>query len=69
MKPLSTKSLTVLEFLRGFILKNHYPPTYEEIRAGLGLSNKSLVDYYLETLEEHQLITRQRFKSRRITIC
>lgn len=41
----------VLDFIRQFIAEKHYPPTYEEIRVGCGMSSKSLVDYHLNHLE------------------
>ena len=49
----------VLNFIRQFIAENHYAPTYEEIRIGLGMSTKSLVDYHLNHLEAAGYITRR----------
>ncbi len=60
MKPLTTKQQAILSFIQEFMLKHHYPPTYEEIRCGLGLSTKSLVDYHLTALEEAGFISRDR---------
>jgi repressor LexA len=60
MKPLTTKQQAILNFIQDFMTKHHYPPTYEEIRCGLGLSTKSLVDYHLTALEEAGLISRDR---------
>ncbi len=60
MKPLTTKQQAILSFIQDFMAKHHYPPTYEEIRCGLGLSTKSLVDYHLTALEEAGLISRDR---------
>ena len=68
MKPLSNKSRAVLAYIQDFIGKYRYPPTYEEIRQGVGLSSKSLVDYHLTALEEHKLITRQPQKPRGIKL-
>lgn len=51
MKTLTTKQQTMLSFIERFMTERHYPPTYEEIRVGLGLSTKSLVDYHLNALE------------------
>lgn len=48
----------VLEFVEGFVDENGYPPTYDEIRAAVGLSSKSHVDYYLQALEDEGLIRR-----------
>jgi SOS-response transcriptional repressor LexA len=41
----------IKEFIVAFMARQHYAPTVEEIRAGCGLSTKSLVDYHLNVLE------------------
>jgi repressor LexA len=51
MKTLTAKQQAMLSFIEQFMTERHYPPTYEEIRVGLGLSTKSLVDYHLNALE------------------
>ena len=60
MKPLTSKQQAILNFIQDFMARHHYPPTYEEIRCGLGLSTKSLVDYHLTALEAAGLISRDR---------
>jgi repressor LexA len=60
MKPLTTKQQAILNFIQDFMARHHYPPTYEEIRSGLGMSTKSLVDYHLTALEEAGVIRRDR---------
>lgn len=55
---ISDKQREMLAFIENFIAENGYPPTYEEIRLGLGISTKSLVNYHLEALEEAALLTR-----------
>ncbi len=64
MKPLTSKQQAILNFIEEFVATRHYPPTYEEIRAGLGLSTKSLVDYHLTALEEAGYIRRDRLTPR-----
>ena len=64
MKPLTNKQQAILNFIEEFVATRHYPPTYEEIRAGLGLSTKSLVDYHLTALEEAGYIRRDRLTPR-----
>jgi repressor LexA len=49
----------VLRFIELFMEENGYPPTYEEIRESVGLSSRSHVDYYVESLEEAKLIERK----------
>jgi|Deesub1362B_J571_1020462.scaffolds.fasta_scaffold09698_1 repressor LexA len=58
MKGLSERQKEMLDFIRDFIRKKGYPPTYEEIRRFLGLSTKSLVDYHLKALQEKGYISR-----------
>jgi repressor LexA len=60
MKPLTTRQQAILDFIQDFMARQHYPPTYEEIRCGLGLSTKSLVDYHLTALEQAGFISRDR---------
>jgi repressor LexA len=49
----------VLRFVQFFTEENGYPPTYEEIMESVGLSSKSHVDYYVESLEAAKLIERK----------
>jgi repressor LexA len=55
---LSDKQEAMLAFIEGFVDQNGYPPTYEEIKQGLNISTKSLVDYHLDVLENAACITR-----------
>jgi repressor LexA len=48
---LSEQQSRILGFIEDFVEENGYPPTYEEIRAALGMSTKSLVYHHLEALE------------------
>ena len=55
---ISDKQGEMLAFIEDFVSQHGYPPTREEIRVGLNISTKSLVNYHLEALEEAALITR-----------
>ena len=46
----------VLRFVGEFVRDYGYAPTYDEIRASVGLSSKSHVKYYLTLLEGEGLI-------------
>ncbi len=48
---ISSKQQAMLDFIEEFVSDRGYPPTYEEIRVGMNLSTKSLVDYHLTALE------------------
>ncbi len=65
---ISTKQSEMLAFIEGFIESNGYPPTYEEIRVGLGASSKSLVNHHLEALENAGLLTRTPNRPRSIRL-
>jgi repressor LexA len=54
----SDKQREMLAFIEEFMDEHGYPPTYEEIRVGLQISTKSLVNYHLEALESAGSITR-----------
>jgi repressor LexA len=55
---ISDKQKQMLAFIENFVGKNGYPPTHEEIRTGLKISTKSLVNYHLEALEGAALLSR-----------
>lgn len=48
----------MLAFIEDFVEKHGYPPTHEEIRVGLDISTKSLVNYHLAALQEAELLSR-----------
>jgi len=55
---ISDKQREMLAFIEEFVDEHGYPPTYEEIRTGLRISTKSLVNYHLDVLENSGLLTR-----------
>ena len=55
---ISEKQREMLAFIEDFVDKHGYPPTYEEIRVGLDISTKSLVNYHLDALQSAELLTR-----------
>lgn len=55
---ISNKQRRMLAFIEDFVGENGYPPTYEEIRVGLNISSKSLVNYHLDALENAALLSR-----------
>jgi repressor LexA len=65
---LSKRQQKVLDFLKDYIGEYGYPPTVREIGEGVGISSTSLVSYYLDGLEEHEMITRHASISRGIRL-
>jgi repressor LexA len=55
---ISDKQAEMLAFIKKFAALHGYPPTYEEIKNGLKISSKSLVNYHLAALENAQLLSR-----------
>ena len=65
---ISDKQKQMLAFIENFMEDNRYPPTLEEIRLGLNISSKSLVNYHLEALESAAILSRSPHKSRGIRL-
>lgn len=65
---ITEKQIALLNFIRGFVAKNTYPPTYEEIRSGMDWSTKSLVDYHLSVLERKGYLCREAYQPRTIVL-
>ncbi|MFQ5813059.1 MAG: repressor LexA, partial [Anaerolineae bacterium] len=59
MKSLSQRQREIHGFISDFVNKKGYPPTHEEIRQGLKMSTKSLVNHHLKALETKGVIERQ----------
>ena len=59
MKSLSKRQREIHSFIKGFVNSKGYPPTHEEIRQGLKMSTKSLVNHHLKALETKGMIERQ----------
>jgi repressor LexA len=58
----------MLAFIEEFVGENKYPPTLEEIRTGLNISSKSLVNHHLTALESAAFLSRSPNKSRGIRL-
>lgn len=54
----SEKQREMLAFIEDYVEQHGFPPTHEEIRVGLSISTKSLVNYHLEALQEAALLSR-----------
>ena len=67
-KGLSDRQKKILEVLESFQLKNGYPPSIREICGQAGISSTSVVNYYLEQLEEMGYIERDRRISRGVRL-
>jgi len=57
-RTISDKQKEILAFIESFVEENNLSPTLEEIRRGLKISTKSLVDYNLKVLAKAGFLTR-----------
>jgi repressor LexA len=67
-KGLSERQKKILEILERFQTQNGYPPSIREICEKTGISSTSVVNYYLDQLEEMGYIERDRRVSRGVRI-
>ena len=67
-KGLSERQKKILEVLQDFQDQNGYPPSIREICSQAGISSTSVVNYYLEQLEEMNYIERDRRISRGVRL-
>src|ERR1700685_879812 len=56
------------DFISGFVQKNGYSPSFEEIGDGLGLSSLATVHKHISNLEKKGLLTRDFNRSRSIDL-
>jgi repressor LexA len=49
---LHPRQQAILDFLRGYIAENDWPPTFRQIGAACGVSSTSMVAYHLRRLEQ-----------------
>ncbi len=68
LRALSPKQKNMFNFLVEYIHKNGFPPSIRETGDAVGINSTSVVNYNLNKLEEHRLISRWREVSRAIKI-
>lgn len=57
MNGLTKRQYQTLQFIKSFIKKNGFSPTYEEIAQGIGVAHKSRVFYLLRGLKERGAVS------------
>ena len=67
-KGLSDRQKKILEVLESFQVQNGYPPSIRDICSEANISSTSVVNYYLEQLEEMGYIERDRRISRGVRL-
>ena len=56
---LSPRQQAILDFIRGFIKENHYPPSVRDIVKGSNVSSTSVAAYHIKQLEAKGLLRRR----------
>ncbi len=65
---LTKRQRQVYDFIAGFVQKNGYSPSFEEIGAGMGLSSLATVHKHITNLEKKGLLKRDYNRSRSIDV-
>jgi len=65
---LTPRQRDLLAFIEGFIARNGYGPSYDEMRAGIGIKGKGRIFELLTALEERGRIRRARASARAIEV-
>ena len=65
---LTERQQAILDFIRDFSVRAHYPPTIREIGKSVGISSTSVVNYNLTVLEKQGFIARDKTVSRGIKL-
>ncbi len=65
---LTRRQRQVYDFIAGFVHKNGYSPSFEEIGEGLGLSSLATVHKHITNLEKKGLLKRDYNRSRSIDV-
>jgi repressor LexA len=65
---LTKRQRQVYDFIAGFVAKNGYSPSFEEIGAGMGLSSLATVHKHVCNLEKKGLLKRDYNRSRSIDV-
>ena len=67
-KKTESKLTEVYEIIKNYIYSKGYPPTLRELMSKINVNSTSTVKYYLDLLEEKQLIKRSENKNRAIEL-
>ncbi len=68
LRPLSDKQIRMFKFILEYLDKREFPPSIREIGDAAGIPSTSVVNYNLNKLVEHRLISRWKEVSRAIKI-
>src|SRR5207237_5287244 len=66
--PLTKRQRQVYDYIAGFVQKNGYSPSFEEIGEGMGLSSLATVHKHISNLEKKGLLRRDYNRSRSLDV-
>lgn len=62
------KMMSIYNFIKGYIMDKNYPPTVREICSQMEIKSTATVNYYINLMEEENLITKRESKNRAIEL-
>lgn len=65
---LTDRQTEALDFIKGFIRQNNYPPSLQDIAEGIGVGSRSQAHAVVTQLENKGKITRARYRARSIQV-
>ena len=68
MKKVEENILKLMDYLKGYVEKNGFPPSYREIGKALDIKSTNSVKNYMDILEQRGFITKSSSKNRSIKI-
>lgn len=68
MRKLTTRQREVLQTLEKYVATNHYPPSYRELSALVGLASSSTISGLLNKLRENGYVSWEEGRPRTLRI-
>lgn len=68
MKGLTPKQLEILQYIQGYIEKNHFSPSYREIMGHFSLASPGSIYKYIRTLKRKGMLTAENKCSRSLSL-
>ncbi len=66
--PLTPRQLATLECIISYINEHGVPPSFEDIRVGIGAGSKAMVSNFLITLDRKGWIKKHKYENRGIEV-
>ena len=63
---MTKRQAKLLKFIKEYVKKNGYSPSYDEMREPMGLASKFMVHNFISSLEKHGKIKRVKYSARSV---